>query len=995
MYFIKLIQKLILPVLLVFFTAEAMAQTKVVSGRVTDAAGSGLPGVTVAARGTNIATSTGNDGTFSLTVPANTTTLVFSSVGYASQEFSIGANTDNVTVSLQAAAGNLSEVVVIGYGTARRRDVTGSISTVTSKDFVRGPITTPEQLIAGKIAGVQITSSSGMPGAGSRIRIRGGTSLNASNDPLIVIDGVPVENAGIAGAASPLSMINPNDIESMTVLKDASAAAIYGNRAANGVILITTKKGTSGKFRVNFSSLNSISRKTDLVDVLSGEELRQLVNQRGTAAEKALVGNANTNWQEEIYRSAFSTDNNISLSGGLPGVPYRLSLGYLNQDGILKRSNQKRTSLGLNLSPRFLDNHLGIDANGKFSHSTNFFANQDAIGAAVYFDPTQPIYSGKNDQFGGYYEWLSNDTTLNGLAQKNPLGLLNLRDDESKVNRFIGNVQFDYKMHFLPALRANINLGIDKSNGKGEIFIPGFASTNYIRSTIDGRSIRNAGSFSQYQQERTNQLFESYLNYVQDISAIDSRIDAVAGYSWQDWKFASTPYPELTANRKDTLSAVGLPGFAQNTLVSFYGRLNFSFRGRYLATFTLRRDGSSRFSEENRWGNFPSAALAWNIKEESFLKNNNILSALKLRFGWGVTGQQEGIGNFGFLPFYSYGNLAAQYQFGNTFYPVVRPQGYDVNLRWEETEARNVGIDIGFLRNRINITADYYNKDTRDLLAVVPAPAGTNFTNQLLTNVGSLKNQGLEFTLTTNPVRRNDFNLDLGFNLTYIIQNEITKLQLVNDPTYLGAEVGSIGLNGFVQRLTVGYRPYTYFLYKQVYDMNGQPIEGLYEDKNRDGKIDELDRYWMKNPESNVYGGFSANATFNKLGAGFSLRGSYGNYIFNNLNVGSGIWENISSGQNYLNNGTREILNSDFTRRQTWSDYYLENASFLRMDNAYVNYNVGRIANDRANLRLSFNVQNVFVITKYSGLDPEVIGGIDGSIYPRPRMYAFGINLDF
>lgn len=985
----KLLRIIGLPVLLLASFAAA-AQDRVITGRVADSSGTGLVGASITIKGHRGGTSSREDGQFSISVPPTASALVVSSLGFQPQEVAISGGTVNVVLQA-AAAGSLNEVVVTGYGTQRRRDLTGSISTVSSKDFVKGPITTPEQLIAGKVAGVQITSNNGQPGSGSRIRIRGGTSLNASNDPLIVIDGVPVDNGGIAGAASPLSMINPNDVESMTVLKDASAAAIYGNRAANGVILITTKKGTSGKLKVNFSSLNSVSAKTGLVDVLSADEFRSLVNERGTAADKALLGTASTNWQEEIYRAAFSTDNNIALSGGIPNVPYRLNLGYLNQNGILKRSNLQRKSVGLNLSPKFLQKHLSVDANAKFSNSSNFFANQGAIGSAVYFDPTKPIYSGKNDRFGGYYEWLSNDSTLNGLGPKNPLGLLYQRDDESNVNRFIGNMQFDYRMHFLPDLRANFNLGVDKSKGEGTIFVPAHAASDFTHSPTG----RNGGRFNQYEEEKTNKLFESYLNYVKDISVIGSRVDATAGYSYQDWKYEAPSFPDLTANRRDTMGQAGVPGFSQNTLVSFFGRMNYSFRGRYLATVTFRRDGSSRFSEENRWGNFPSAAVAWNVKEESFLKDNAAVSALKLRFGWGITGQQEGIGNYGFLPSYFFGDSAAQYQFGNTFVPIARPQGYDVNLKWEETEARNLGIDIGFLDNRISLSADYYNKDTRDLLAVVPAPAGTNFTNLLLTNVGSLKNQGLEFTLSTNPVRRRDFNLDLGFNLTYIMQNEITKLQLVKDPTYLGADVGSIGLNGFVQKFTVGYRPFTYFLYKQVYDMNGKPIEGLYEDKNRDGKIDELDKYWMKNPEPRVFMGFSANATYNKFSGGFTMRANYGNYMFNNLKVGSGIFENVSSGQNYLNNANRELLVSGFNRRQTWSDYYLENASFIRMDNMYVNYNVGQVANNRANLRLSLNVQNVFVITKYSGLDPEVIGGIDGSIYPRPRMYAFGVNLDF
>lgn len=981
MYLRKLLQTICLPLLLLLSIA-AFAQNKTIAGRVTDAAGKGVAGASVTVKGQARGVVTSEDGTYSISIPSNAATLIITSVGFTPQEVSVeGRSSANVT--LQSATGNLSEVVVIGYGTARKKDLTGSITTVSSKDFVKGPVTTPEQLIAGKVAGVQITSNSGQPGVGSRIRIRGGTSLNASNDPLIVLDGVPLDNGTISGAASPLSMINPNDIESVTILKDASAAAIYGNRAANGVIIITSKRGTAGKLRVSFSTVNSISAITKKVDVLSADQFRTLVNARGTAAEKALLGASNTDWQDVIYRKAFTSDNNISLAGGIAKLPYRFNIGFLNQDGVLKRSNLQRTSLGLNLTPKFLDNHLSVNANGRFTNSKNFFANQGAIGSAVFFDPTQPVYSTKSTLYGGYYEWLANNA-LNSLAPRNPLGLLNQRDDKSNVNRFIGNVQLDYSLHFLPALHLNLNAGLDKSHGEGTVYVPATAASDSTRGGIN----------NQYEQNKTNKLFESYLNYVKDLTAIKSRVDVIAGYSWQDWETKAPAFADMSATGK-VIKPAGQPFQTQNTLVSFYGRLNYSLLSRYLLTATFRRDGSSRFSPENRWGNFPSAALAWNIKEESFLRSSNTLSALKLRAGWGVTGQQEGIGDYGYQPNFFYGDSAARYQFGSTYYTVVRPQAYDRNLQWEETDSRNIGIDVGFLKNRLNFTFDYYDKTTSNLLAVVPAPAGTNFSNQLLTNVGSIKNRGLELGVNTTPVSGRGFSLDLNANLTYIIQNEITKLQLVNDPAYLGADVGSIGINGTVQKHTLGYRPSTFFLYKQIYDKSGLPIEGLVEDRNRDGIINDLDKYWSKNPEPKVFAGFSANATINRFSTGFTLRGSYGNYVYNNLNAGNAIYEGVSTGNNFLNNTTPEILYSGFAKRQTWSDYWLENASFLRMDNAYVNYNVGRVARGKATLRLNMNVQNVFVITKYSGLDPEVNGGIGGSIYPRPRMFALGANLDF
>jgi len=794
---------------------------------------------------------------------------------------------------------------------------------------------------------------------------------------------VPLDNNSISGAPNPLSLINPNDIESFSILKDASAAAIYGSRAANGVILITTKKGVAGgKLNINFSTLNSIAEKTGLVDVLTANQFRDYVNSHGSASEIALLGNENTNWQDLIYQSAFTTDNNIALSGGIKKLPYRLSLEYMNQDGILKTSNLQRYAVSLNLSPKLLDNHLSINTNVKYSYNKSIFANEGAIGSAVYFDPTKPVYSG-NDKFGGYYEWMSNDTTLNGLAPKNPVGLLYQQDNRSDVNRVLGNVQIDYKLHFLPALRANLNLGLDHSLGKGTNYVPATAASQYTRG----------GSNNQYEQTKNNKLLEFYLNYASDLTSINSRIDVTAGYTYQDWLTKSPSFPDLMANGT-VFKPAGDPFETENTLISFYGRINYSLLDRYVLTGTFRRDGSSRFNPDNRWGNFPSVAFAWNLNNESFMKGNTIFTTFKIRAGSGITGQQDIGSDYGYQPNIFYGDSAAQYQFGNSFIPVARPAGYDANLKWEETESRNLGLDLGFLQNRIIVNVDYYSKDTKDLLAVVPVAAGTNFTNQLLTNVGSIKNQGLEFGTNINAVKNRDFSLNIGYNLTYIIKNEITKLQLIKDPNYLGADAGNSGFNP-IQKHTVGYQPYTFFMYKQVYAENGKPIEGLYEDKNRDGIINDFDKYWSKNPEPNVYMGFSVNATYKKFSGGFSTRASFNNYVYNAVAANAGIRQNIIPGQGYLNNGHVDILNTDFVNRQTWSDYYLENASFFRMDNAYISYAVGEMLRGKANLNLSFNCQNVFVITNYKGLDPEVIGGIDNTIYPRPRMYALGLNVNF
>ncbi|MEZ4993553.1 MAG: SusC/RagA family TonB-linked outer membrane protein [Saprospiraceae bacterium] len=980
----KKLTELILLALL-FSWSGALAQSRVVTGTV-EAEGFPLIGATVLVENTSTGTVTDIDGHFELTVGEDAQNLVFSYTGYQTQTVAIPPNL-MMNVELQVSSELLEEIVVIGYGTAKKKDLTGSIVQVGAKDFQKGQISSPEQLIAGKVAGVQITPGSGAPGSGSRIRIRGGSSLNASNNPLIVIDGVPLDNNSISGVANPLALINPNDIESMNVLKDASAAAIYGARAANGVIIITTKKGSSqSKFSLGFNTQNSVAVRTGSVDVLTADEFRQVVNNySGTIASPAdrqLVGQANTNWQDEIYQSAFTTDNNLSFSGGLDWLPYRLSVGYLNQNGILKRDNLERTSIALNLSPSYFDGQLSFDINAKYANTNSFFANQGAVGAAVYFDPTQPIYSGDDNTFGGYYEWLNGDQP-NFNAARNPLGLLYMREDMGSSNRFIGNVKVDYHLSFIPELGFTLNAGMDRSFGSGTVFVPAEAASQYNRG----------GTNNQYEQTKENKLFEFNFNYKKSLPTINSRIDLIGGYSWQDWTTDTPAFPDLRADGTE-FEAAGIPGFTQNTLVSFFGRLNYALMDRYLLTFTMRRDGSSRFSPDSRWGNFPSAAFAWRLKEEPFLQNSGLFSNLKVRLGWGITGQQDGIADYGYQPNFFYGDNAAQYQFGNDFVSVVRPAGYDANLKWEETETINAGLDLGFSQDRLNMSVDYFIKNTKDLLAVVPVAGGTNFTNNLLTNVGSIRNRGLEFALNAAAIEKTDVGLDLGFNLTYIIQNEITKLQLINDPDYLGADVGNTGFNT-VQKHTVGYRPNTFFVYQQVYDEDGNPIEGFYADLDGDGTLGETDKQWYKNPEPTAYLGFTGNLRIKDLNVGFVLRSNLGNYMYNAVKAGSGIYQNIFPNQGYLSNAHRDILTTNFDNRQTWSDYYLENASFLKMDNLSLSYNFGKLGNSKVNMILNANCQNVFVITKYSGIDPEISGGIDNAIYPRPRIYSLGLNLFF
>ena len=988
-------------VVMLAFALPALAQDKVVTGKVTDSKdGSAIAGISVLVKGTTIGVSTDATGAFSIKVPASAKTLVFSSVNYATKEMAIVGG--SLQVSLDQTNTALNEVVVIGYGSVRKKDLTGSVTTIGSKDFVKGAITSPEQLITGKVAGVAITSNGGAPGSGSTIRIRGGSSLSASNDPLIVLDGMPLSNAGISGVASPLSMINPNDIETFTVLKDASATAIYGSRASNGVILITTKKGKKGKPTFSFSSQLSAATIAKKADVLTADQVRAVVLANANATIIAKMGTANTDWQNQIYQTAIGSDNNLSVAGSIKNIPYRLSAGYLNQNGILKTGNLERTSLGLSLSPTLMNNHLKIDINLKGTSSKSRFANQGAIGSAVFFDPTQSIYS-SSARYGGYWEWLNANniasTGLETLAPRNPLGQLMQRDDRSNVQRSIGNAVVDYKLHFLPDVHAVLNVGYDISQGTGTVIVNDSAAMSYRRFK-DASNVFHGGQNTQYKQTKTNTYLNFYLNYAKDLTSLDSRIEAIAGYEYQDYKSKNNNYADLTYDK----TVVSTPNYAfdepENALISLLGRVNYTYKNAYVLTASVRRDGSSKFNPDNRYGVFPSAAFAWKIKNASFLKNVDAVSDMKLRIGYGVTGQQDGIGNYDYISYYNLGSATASYQLGNTYYQMYRPGGYYFNRKWEQTATKNIALDYGFLNNRITGSVEYYDKTTSDLLNEINQPAGTNFSNKIVANVGSMQNKGVEFTINYQLIRSKNTTWDIAFNATYN-ENKITKLTISDDPTYAGARYGGIsgGTGNTILINSVGYNRGAYFAFRQVYDpKTGKPIDNLFDDANRDGVINEKDLYQYKGSDPTMFFGFSTNLTYKKWNAGMVLRANVGNYLYNNVASSSGTIRNIINPLGYANNGSADLLYTNFSGNGTnyyLSDYYIQNASFLRMDNLSFGYNVGKVFNNKANLRFSANVQNVFVITKYKGLDPEMNGGIDNNFYPRPRTIVFGLNLDF
>ncbi|MBO2007746.1 SusC/RagA family TonB-linked outer membrane protein [Hymenobacter negativus] len=995
------------------FVPGAYAQTGSVSGKVTDSKNEGIPGATVLIEGSTLGSSSNMDGTYNIqNVPAGAHTLVISFVGYNTVRRPVtvtaGQNTE-VAAELTENTTQLSEAVVVGYSSQRRQDVTGAVEQITEKQFVKGQVTNPEQLVQGKVAGVQITSGGGAPGAGTQILIRGGSSLNASNQPLIVIDGVPVDNATLAGASNPLSLINPNDIESITVLKDASSTAIYGSRASNGVIIVTTKRGISGeKIRVNVSTLNSVATPAKYVPVLTADEFRAYVNQYGNATQKAGLGTANTDWQKEIYRAAFTTDNNVSVTGSAGKVPFRVSAGYLNQNGLLLKNSLDRYSGSVGITPRLLNDNLKIDINVKGSVIKNNFSAQSAVNSAVYFDPTQPVTGSETrfQPYGGYFEFLlpaaGNTYTLNNNSSlRNPVGLINQRQDLSTVKRSIGNLQLDYKLPFLTGLSANVNLGYDVQRGEGTLAVPASAASDFTRGGIS----------RQYKQNLDNLLLETYAKYTHDLGD-KTHLEVLAGYSWQQFRNTQFNFDDNKADGSVYIPANRtydgqLQYTDQYNLLSFYGRANLNISDRYLFTGTLRADGSSRFGPSNRWGYFPAGAVAWRVKGENFLADSKFVSDLKVRFGYGQTGQQDiGITNlYNYLPLSTLSTSTAQYQLGSQFYRTLRANLYNTNIKWETTNTFNIGLDYGFFGGRFYGTVDVYKRTTNDLLNNVFVGAGSNQSNAGLFNVGSLENRGIEVVANVDVVKGEKFNLTVNANAT-LNRNKLTKLTTSDNPNAVGIQTGNIsnfdGLGSqTIQVNTVGYASQSFYVYEQVYDTNGKPVEGVFVDRNGDGTINSLDLYRYKSGRPQAVLGFGANMNYGKASLAFTMRSNLGNYVYNNLRARALFVQNSNG---FVRNVSDEALYSGFTKntdRQFISDYYIENGSFLRMENVTLGYDFGSLLKEGTTLNLSVAAQNLFLITKYKGLDPEVVDptngslGIDNTIYPRPRTFTVGLNFGF
>ncbi|MES2431420.1 MAG: SusC/RagA family TonB-linked outer membrane protein [Bacteroidota bacterium] len=917
-------------------------------------------------------------------------TISISYVGYETTNFAAKSQLDIV---LNPSTTVLTDVVVIGYGTQKKKEVTGAISTITAKDFQKGAITTPEQLIAGKVAGVTITSNGGGPGSGSVIRIRGGASLGAGSDPLIVIDGVPLQgknidgSSNIAGSSDPLSLINPNDIESFTVLKDAASTAIYGSRASNGVILITTKKGRGKKPVFTYSTQVSVGTLARKVKLQSADQLRAYVDSFApNNSFKPLLGTANTDWQDEIYQTAVSTDNNLSVSGKLKNVPYRVSAGFLNQNGLLLTDYLERGTAGISVSPVLLNNHLKIDINLKGASTKTRFGNGAAIGSAVYFDPTQPVRT--ESPFGNYNEWstpnpITQTIDLNRLATRNPVALLNLYRNISHVQRSYGNIQLDYKLHFFPDLHANLNLGYDIAKGRGNVDVPDYAAQNYADS----------GQRNQYLNKINNKVGEFYLNYIKDLKQIKSNINVIAGYGYYNnlttnYSFSNYRYNGNLIPGSGKANAVDMP---ENTLISFYSRLIYTYNEKYILAASFRRDGSSKFAKDNRWGTFPSVAFTWRMINEPFLKSSKTLSDLKLRLSYGVTGNQDGIANYSYQPFYTPNpNDSTSYvQLGDTYYGSYTPSAYDQNLKWEQSQSMNIGIDFGFMNNRITGSIDLYSKKTKDMLNTIPIPLGSNFAPKILTNIGSMENKGIEFAINTILLNNKKYNWSVGFNASYY-DNKITKLTAIQDSTYKGT-ILSDG-NG-IRINTVGYQAGSFYVSKQEY-YNGKPVEGLYADVNNDGVHDNNDLYRYKSPTPKYVFGFSSQFSYKKLTASTVLRANVGNYMYNAVETGAS-QSSVFNVLGFVSNSLSKINNTNFVYTQSRSDYYIQNASFLKMDNIGLAYNVGSILKNKAQMQISFNCQNVFTVTKYTGIDPEKYNGIDDSLYPRPRTFTLGASLQF
>ena len=962
--------------LLALLLSSVMVAQQTVSGLVTDAEGTPLPGATVIVQGTSNGVTSDFDGNYSINVERGQT-LEASFIGYQSTTVLV-EDQDQINLSLEQD-NELDEVVVIGYGEALKKDLTGTLDVVNSENFTKGSVVSAQQLIQGKVAGVSIVTNSGAPGDGANVLIRGIGSLNLNNNPLFVVDGIPLDSGGVGGSRNALNVINPNDIASMTVLKDASATAIYGSRAANGVILITTKKGKSGEIKYEFSTRITNFQPINFVDVLNASEFTQAVNATEDTDIIARLGNDDTDWQDEIYNDALGTNNTFSASGDIKGVPFRFSLGHTDQDGILASDNFQRSTLSLNVAPQFLDGSLRVNLNSRYVYTENDFANRGAIGSAAFFDPTKPVYD-TNSPYGNYYTWLDNDGTKLALSPVNPLALLNLTDDESTVNRLIANIKIDYDLP-VEGLKATINAGLDNSTGKG------FTSED---PNLPNDAVGFNGRNNDYDNTSTNMLFDAYLTYNKDLT--NSNFSVTAGHSYQSFEYdnsSSNAVEFLNSDNTvntDTSITETLIDKSKNVLLSYFGRANYNFNDRYLITATLRADASSKLPSEDRWGTFFSTAFAWNLHNESF-GIDSVFEELKLRVGYGEIGNVNGLGDYNFLTRYTRSDIQSQYGFGSNSYTTYRPAPINKELRWEVGQTYNAGIDFSLANFGLSGTVNAYIKNTNDLIATAIVDPFTNFGTSISANIGDMENKGIEVELNYTVVDTEDFGFSLSYN---VAMNDNTITRLENEQN-----VGSLGLGNNLQRHEEGKSPFAYYVYKQIYDANGKPIEGAYADLNGDGLINIDDRYFYKDPYADVLMGLTANLRYKQFDLSVVSRASIGNYSYNQMSASSNLSQitNLSR----LSNVHQDYLDTGFlffSDKNTVSDHYIQNASFFRLDNITLGYTFENAIQDNP-LRIYLTGDNLFVATNYNGIDPEITGGIDSNFYPRSRAIALGLDLTF
>ena len=967
--------------------SKAKGQPKIVRGTVKDANGEPLPGATVMVSGNNgQGTVTDIDGNFSINASEGSE-LVVTFIGYNQQKIKVdGRNT--YAVSMSEESNTLNELVVIGYGQVKKKDLTGSVTAIKPDELNKGVQSTAQDALVGKIAGVNVVSSSGAPGSGATIRIRSGASLSASNDPLIVIDGVPVDNSDIEGGGNIIGAINPNDIETFTVLKDASATAIYGSRASNGVIVITTKKGTDGKIKFNYSGNVSLSSVAKRLEPLTADEFRSFVPTVTGVPSGVEFGTSNTDWQDEIFRTAISTEHNLSMSGNLlKKAPYRVSLGYTDQQGIIKTNSYKRYTFDGGITPSLLDDHLTIALNAKLSLENNRLVDGSVVGNALRYDPTRPVKTGSptsdTDPGLGYFIWMNGNYPM-AIQTDNPVAQLELQNFRNKVGRFIGSANILYKVHGLEDLQFNLNLGMDYLKSDYTKDVPDFAGTMYTSNMKDGTGLDYDGV-----QKKKNSLLDFYANYAHTF-AEKHDFSVMAGYGWQHfWK----KYDDTTLSPEGEELFSPYHYETEYYLLSLYGRINYTYADKYMLTATLRADASSRFSKDNRWGYFPSVALGWRISEENFLKNNKVVSNLKLRLSYGQTGQQDILNDYPYMTTFTVSYPESSYLFGDTWYNTYRPNAYDKDIKWETTITWNAGLDYGFLDNRIYGSVDVYKRHTKDLLNTINVISGTNYSSVLTTNIGEMDNEGVEFSINAVPVQTKDFKWDLGFNYTWST-SKITKLNTFDSESNF-VQTGSIsGTGKYVQVFMVGKRPYTFYLAKQAYDENGKPMEGMY--VQPDGSVSSTETRYATNKSAlpKSYIGFNTSLTYKNWYLGINAHGSFGAYVYNYVRADQYL-QSVYSDQGSFSNILPSTRDLGFETQQLYSDYFLESADFFRLDNITLGYTFKKLWNSDSSLRLAFAVQNVFTITGYSGVDPELSDGIDRDVYPRPRTFSLSANLNF